>query len=710
MRTLLFCAVLLCAAAARAENFTITLFNGSNSPWLPGLVTTAGGLIAVGPTPTSGNALETYKYVKTDCDTNCGTGCDDDGNPTVLAQRTGLNLTGPNINAWTVPAIAVNGSHTLTITATNPQQLFFIASVATASDDFVALHPVGDVNTLTVPLFTGGGTALGGVTFEISGYDVNSSSATDGNAASCGGTACVPTSPCFVAGGNGTTGRNFSTAYSVPQVAPLTSTAGNGQNRLFWSNVAPHSGTLLIRRTGGAVTFAPAANTNYALNASLGSNQFVAFTDNSSAAASSAIDNGLTNGTTYQYKAFARFNEFDAGWRWSATAGAPVISSTPTSRTGTDPLWCHSFGLSSLTQPLTEVSAGLFSAANAMGVAAARTTPGVPATDGDERWRPVSLDGGSVQGRPTLVPIVGETDRFIFAGAQNGTVVAINASTGATKWVASPTTNPIQAQPAAQLFQYSNSTFQSAHPGRDLIFVATMAAGTGNKVYALNSTTGALVWTSVASIGGVAGGMLVDYPNNRLYVAHAGTTNSLVIISTINGTTAGTVAVGATSAAVNLDAKSNQAYVINSAGTAYGIGLDGGIKWTGTVGPTTSWLFPLGNGFIASRTNGGTPTGTRGRVVRFAVPSDGGAPTQVWQTPNITSPTGVTVEYNSQRVFVGDGIGVLREFELGDGGFVDQVFIVPGSGLSQPTIDTTVGRLHVSTADGRLCAYPYPLP
>src|SRR5262249_17226959 len=74
---------------------------------------------------------------------------------------------------------------------------------------------------LSAPLFAANGLPLDGVVFDISGFDSNSTSSTDGNGNSCSQTCPVPVSGGFVALGNGTTGGNFGNQPTPPALRPI---------------------------------------------------------------------------------------------------------------------------------------------------------------------------------------------------------------------------------------------------------------------------------------------------------------------------------------------------------------------------------------------------------------------------------------------------------------------------------------------------------
>jgi|CXWL01.1.fsa_nt_gi hypothetical protein len=722
-----------------AATFTITLSNsttGTTTPWSTGLLTLS-PLISIGLAPQAPppaaltKPYATYAFANSHCnvsDSFCSGSCNDNGNATVLAQRWGLTI---GTDAWIVPAIPNGTAQTVTFDAPVGSRLSYIAWINNTGnfDDFVAIHPPGDLTTLSVPLFDASNNPLPEIIYDLAGYDVNSVSATNGSGNTCAAECPVSTNPaCYVAPGNASLGTTGSMPPSP--VRNVTAVSGNGQNRIAWTNVSPHRGVVVARRSRNSpVTWTPTNGTVYTLDQNLGSQTRVAYVDTGTTYVDAFNDTGLTNGTRYNYKVFA----FSGNYIY-ATGNVPTSSgifSIPTTKTGANPLWCYSVGTPSVQQPVTELGAAIFTANNSGSVTANRTTTGTAATDGFERWRPVQLSGG-VQSRFPVVPLQGKTGTYIVTGDQTGRAYAINAQDGGVTWRANGG-NPldagdiIQAQPGVQLYAFSNAAFtswaQAAPPNgfggaTDMVFVATRLSSSLNRVYGLRSTDGALMWTySPGNMGMVNGGMFVDYVTNRLYVAsRAGVAGqpTVRVLSTLTGQSVLTpaqesaLALGDIDYGLNRDFASNQVYVINNAGTAYGINMTTfAVAWTSPIGATTSYIWPLGNGFLASLNPGNS-------VRRYAM--DGGTPVLLWQTA-VTGPTGVTVDYGPtgstnpalQKVYVGSSQGTVRQILLTDGG-VEKTVTVSTTAVGTPTLDKTAARLHIGTFDGRVCAFPAPLP
>ena len=208
----------------------VTLQNGSGSGWSAGLLSLR-PLLALGLSPQPGTPeYYTYAFVHRDCDlvdAFCGSSCNDDGNAAVLASRWGLTL---GTDAWLVPAIPAGGSAVVKIRAKAPATLSYVARYLTNNDDVMAMNAVGVPSRLALPLFDATGTPIDPFAFELSGYDVNSSSASKGNGGSCSRQCPAPISGCFVAPNGNMSGgkqKNAQKTTSEVQCNPNECVTGN---------------------------------------------------------------------------------------------------------------------------------------------------------------------------------------------------------------------------------------------------------------------------------------------------------------------------------------------------------------------------------------------------------------------------------------------------------------------------------------------------
>jgi hypothetical protein len=495
---------------------------------------------------------------------------------------------------------------------------------------------------------------------------------------------------------------------AAPDVSRLTGVARDGSVTLTWDNPFNHGGTLVLRAPGTtAPDTNPLSGTRYVLGDALG-NATVAYVDEFSSAAS-ITDTGVSNGSTYTYRVF---NVDDEG-RYAA-GNQPTslgLVATPRARTGSNPLWCYSVGLSSLNQPVTELGVGIFSSFNDS-VVAVRTDTANAAEDGAERFRPVKLSG-LIGSRFPVVPLLGRAgQQFIVVGDQAGVPAVLNASTGEFLW--RNTTlglGNISSFPVTQLLDYANPEYRTTYSNVDLAIFATRNSSAQNQVVALNAATGALIWRyRPGDLGMVSGGMLVDYTTNRLYVATKTgvNANTLRVLSSLTGAELARLALGDLEFGVVRNATSNQILVTANDGRVFGLNpATLAVAWTVNVrsgSPAfTHFARPLGRGFIISTTDG--------KVERYEMDATN-VPKLLWSTA-VTGPSGsFTLNQNGvARIYVGGKDGRVHQLELETGTVSGQVSVVGAAmDIGTPTIDHTVGRLHVGTADGRICALPVPFP
>jgi hypothetical protein len=500
---------------------------------------------------------------------------------------------------------------------------------------------------------------------------------------------------------------------AMPNVSALVALSRSGKNTLIWSNPSDHDGVLVLRSAAGKgpVTQVPTLGTQYTPGQWLGTagatgSGQVIYTDTLSFA-SALDDTSVTNGQRYDYKVFNHdpFFIYAAGNVPSSNG----IYGVPQAPGAGVPAWCYNTGAAATMQPMIDYGAGVYTAGNAGVVAGVLSSPG-GATDGNEKWRPVTLSG-PVQGRFQVVPLQGRSGTFIVVGDQAGIPRVIDATTGVVVLTMNPVGTSIQAQPAVALRQYTNTAFQAKWADDLLIFASRNSGAANNVVMAFHGSTGNQAWSyAPGDLQMISGGMAFDYNTNYLWVAsRSGGVGSVRVIDTLTGARVASWSAGDVDLPIAYDSSSHQMYVTSTTGVVSGFDATLAAttqpvwQFVGT-GTLSSYAFPTGFSFIASQANSLQWYGVSGTTV-----------TPRWATaPAITAPTGVRIDYRSpQKLYVGDSAGVLHQIDVATGVEDTTKRRTLGlAGLGTPTIDPYfaggAARLYVNSLDGRLCAVDVP--
>jgi hypothetical protein len=392
-------------------------------------------------------------------------------------------------------------------------------------------------------------------------------------------------------------------------------------------------------------------------------------------------------------------------------------------------------GGSTLRAPTTDDSGNVYFSSNSSRIVSLAGATGL------QSWAPASTTA-AVQGYMVWTTL-SASGAGVFGGDQSGRVYSINPTTGAanTNWpvaLAAPA-DAVQAGVTIQIRAYSNSAFTTALPGTyDVVFAATAnntgAFTTNNKVVALRSDTGAVLWTfnpcsptCAQNVDVILGQPWIDYQQNRLYVASragaAGTQQSLWVLNSLTGAVVTSFAIGHLETAPTMSVDGNTLWVGNKNGDLYAVNLIPGT-------PTLKWTAPLAlgatafiNGFVFEDYETGSGgrlyfTTANGALRCFQDPGVGGTPNATtpcsgWSsaTTAVTGPT--TALLLDGIIYVGSWTGTvgrivpISKFD----GTAGAAFTV-GDGTKQVGDMSTVtfGEIFIGTTEGKVFKISLPLP
>jgi hypothetical protein len=234
---------------------------------------------------------------------------------------------------------------------------------------------------------------------------------------------------------------------------------------------------------------------------------------------------GLTTGTTYFYKVWAKIPTAVG----SCTTPPCYVTGTEvtvTPQSGAN-AWTSIVSGGAALNPAVPTDAGGVS----LGSNAGKLTT-LNAADGTWVSAPVSTSGVN-QGYLTVADTSG--GEAVIGADSAGFVYSVSPSTGAINWLVKLNANAISAAPTLYARAWFSAAMSTTYPGTyDLLFFATNnTSATNNKIIALRSDTGAVVWTYAPTMDVVLGQPSLDYTRDRLYWAsrnNGGTQNSLWIL------------------------------------------------------------------------------------------------------------------------------------------------------------------------------------
>jgi outer membrane protein assembly factor BamB len=322
--------------------------------------------------------------------------------------------------------------------------------------------------------------------------------------------------------------------------------------------------------------------------------------------------------------------------------------------------------------------------------------------------------GGPVQHRPPLIPlpVVPGTAAFTLLGSQDGSVYAVDAQTGAIRWNASLLPAAVQGAPSAIFAAYGASYGVDF----DRVVVGTRDASGSNRFYALDAASGATVGLpfdggGTMDIGIVNGSATIDYPTKRAYFTSraSGSPDTLWCFDV----SASGLEYAWSRAAGDIDAspvvRGGVVYTSTTAGDVMAYPADNGDPLWAAPLPTEAGGV---KGFIfADRQSQALYFSTTNKV--WAVRDDGSAPTVLWSTDAVPSPSVlVFLELGGTGyVFVGGGDGRLYQLDAATGTQVKSVQLGgAGDHIGAPTLDVVNSMAYVGSTAGVVYAVGVPLP
>ena len=443
------------------------------------------------------------------------------------------------------------------------------------------------------------------------------------------------------------------------------STTGTSATAL-WSSV----NTVIVLRSTATITATPVNGTTYTAGQTIAG--VPVLYSGSVATDTSVTQTGLTLGTTYFYKAWAK-----AGPTGSCTTAPCYISGTEqsfTPRAGGH-AWSTVIVGGAALNPAVSGTGRMSLGSNGGKLISVSSTTGA--------WTGTPANTlSAVPGYVSVFPLGG--GEMVVGGDQSGWVYAANPSNGAYYWVRKLGADAIQAAVSTYLRGYFSPAMTTAYPGSyDIIFVATMNnTGTGgftnNKVFALRSDTGATLWTfSPATLASglcpagcpmdqVLGQPWIDYVRDRLYVASrdgsAGTQNSLWFLDIVNGSLVARYSGGDFTTGPSQSSDGNSLWIGDEAGTLHIVDLATLTKTTNAVATGTAFKGFIWEDFIVDgRLYFVT---TDGNVWGLATPSTNPA---TWKRKPVAAGTVSQMLPSDTSLWVGGSDGNLYQLSLTTG-------------------------------------------
>jgi outer membrane protein assembly factor BamB len=535
-----------------------------------------------------------------------------------------------------------------------------------------------------------------------------------------------------------------------------------GISRVFLNYTFPcggvgcnYLGTLIARKNGGvAPSFAPVDGTTYIVGSQPVVGETIVDDNNDFADAPTSIqaidengpDSVVTPSTQYSYKLYSRDNSVITGAAVPAPphysfGSSATFTTTTLAGGGASKRWSYKTAAVALAPP------GLIPAVTVVAASDDNIVHSMNASTGARNYQPggaIGTTGGAVQTRPAVlsqgdnsladcdpVTLGNQPCDAVFVGSNDGRVYAFNATTGQLIWV-TPVPGAvgslvavggiIQGGIAVQLKKYANVGFT---PTTDLVFVGTRELSTtANKVYALNATTGAIVWTfSPGNMDAVNSTPAVDYANNVVWVtslSNGNTQPSLWKINSVTGAGISNFSLGDISGSPTLNFDNKVVYAVKDNGDLVAVRNDiAACANTFATGATSGTGFPIPVNVAAMDDRIFYTTTTAGagtvRNVRFAYNSACGGETFLADAV-YTNPSGIgtlsTPIINflgltpaTRFIYVGSSDGNLYKIDPVSGAVLLSRTVNAGFTIGDPSLDVDLGKLYVGDAQGRIYSF-----
>jgi outer membrane protein assembly factor BamB len=514
------------------------------------------------------------------------------------------------------------------------------------------------------------------------------------------------------------------------------------------SATCSYQGALIARKNGAsAPTFAPNDGSVYTADTQPVFGETIVSNDDSFVDPPTAVtvfdENGPNNvvspGTQYTYKTYTRDNVTITG---AANPAAPhysfgsAVTLTTATGGGANKFWSYKTAGSALAPPGLDPANKVIAASNdsslhsmTVGAGARNYKPAgaTGTTGGPVQTRPAVLSQGDTQlADCDPVTLGNQPCDVAYVGSNDGRVYAFNAITGQVIWSTPAPGSPgslvavggmIQGGISAQLKNYAGGSFT---PTTDLLFVGTRELSPLlNKVYGLNGSTGAIVWTfSPGNMDAVNSSPAVDYANNVIWVStlsNGGLQPSLWKIDSLTGAGISNFSLGDISGSPTLNLFDTVVYVVTDSGDLAAVRNDiptcantfvsGATSGTGFPIPVASGSTNDAIFFTATTAGAGTI-----RKASFTYGPACGGETFV-ATGGFTPPSGIgtisTPIWNPLTgfIYVGSSDGNLYKISPADGSIGGTRIVNAGFTIGDPSVDVFLGRLIVGDTQGRIYSF-----